>query len=150
MTNCRRLAISISENTTCRIISIMDSLQSTLSNSISAETTNRTNADADLQNQINNKISWWSSGNCVRLNNLQICFGVSAGVSNITVNFNQPFKTAPSVLTTVLNSSDTGGSSVVSKVATVSTTGFIYNCRTGGGSAASATYTTMWIAVGWS
>ena len=137
------------ENTTCRIVSIMNNLQSTLSDSISAETTNRTNADANLQNQINNKITWWASGNCVRLTSFQICFGVSSGQSNITVNFSQPFKYIPVVLTTVLNSSDTSGSSVVSKVAISSTTGFVYNTRTGGSAAAASSYQTMWIAVGW-
>lgn len=58
-----------------RIVSIMDSIQAVLSSSISDETTNRTNADTNLQNQINGKISWWASGNCVRLSNLQICWG---------------------------------------------------------------------------
>lgn len=73
-------------------MSIINSLQSTLSNSISAETTNRTNADTNLQNQINNKITWWASGKCVRFVSLQICWGITARENISTVNLPQAFK----------------------------------------------------------
>ena len=130
-------------------MSIINSVQTVLSSSISDETTNRTNADNNLQNQINGKATWAAFNSCVRLTSFQICFGVSNGSSNITVNFPQPFKYIPCVLTTVLNPQDTGGSAVASKVSSRSTTQFVYNTRTGGGSAAASSYQTMWIAVGW-
>ena len=70
----------------------MNNLQSTLSDSISAETTNRTNADTNLQNQINNKITWWASGLCIRLTSFQICWGITARENISTVNLPQAFK----------------------------------------------------------
>lgn len=73
-------------------MSVINSVQTVLSSSISDETTNRTNADANLQNQINGKISWWASGNCVRLGSLQICWGITGHENISTVNLPQAFK----------------------------------------------------------
>lgn len=73
-------------------MSIINSVQTVLSSSISDETTNRTNADNNLQNQINGKISWWASGNCVRLGSLQICWGTTGHENISTVNLPQAFK----------------------------------------------------------
>lgn len=73
-------------------MSVMNNVQSVLSSSISDETTNRTNADANLQNQINGKISWWASGDCVRFNSLQICWGITASENISTIHLPQAFK----------------------------------------------------------
>lgn len=73
-------------------MSIINSVQTVLSSSISDEKTNRTNADNNLQNQINNKISWWASGNCVRFNSLQICWGITGSENISTVTLPQAFK----------------------------------------------------------
>lgn len=75
-----------------RIKSVINSVQTVLSSSISDETTNRINADTNLQNQINGKISWWASGNCVRFVNLQICWGITNSENVSTIYLPQAFK----------------------------------------------------------
>lgn len=98
----------------------MGSIQTVLSNSISDETTNRINADTNLQNQINNKISWWASGNCVRFGSLQICWGITAAENISTVTLPFPFNSANYVVvaTPLQGSSNTSDLYIHSKTTT--------------------------------
>lgn len=109
-----------------RIVSIMDNVQTVLSSSISDETTNRTNADANLQNQINSKVSLWASGNCVRFGNFQICWGFTGGNEQL-ITFSQPFKdTSYTITVTGRNTKNEAYATVIRDETKTSTSVRIY------------------------